>query len=118
MKVSRKWIDFAHIPPAESGIKSSVRLCELADAPGRGSITVTDPALLAELLDVAELYGPNSATDDMGPWWKGEQRRVVREARRELRWIANREAIDAAGNEAIDEAGGLARWLMKNRGAA
>lgn len=110
MKVSRRWIEWAHTPPAESGVEPSITLCELADAPGRGRIEITDPALLAELLDVAELYGPNSATEDMGPWWMGEQRRVVREARRELRWAANREAAAAAG--------GLGQWLLSNGSAA
>ena len=97
MKVSRKWIQWAHEPPAESGVELSERLCQLAKAPGRGRIEITDPALLAELLDVAECYGSNSATDDMGPWWIGEQRRVVREARRA---------------QQIASAGGLASWIL------
>lgn len=110
MKVSRRWIDWAHTPPAQSGVEPSITLCELAFAPGRGRIEITDPELLAELLAVAECYGSDSATDDMGPWWMGEQRRVVREARRELRWAANREAAAAAG--------GLGQWLLSDGGAA
>ena len=85
MRVSRRWILWAHGPCADSGAEkfpTSTRLVELAEAPpGKGSIEITDPGLLRELLDVAELYGRGSATEDMGPWWIGEQRRVVREAR-------------------------------------
>ena len=46
-------------------------LCDLASAPGLGSIEVADPALIAELVDVAGLYvSPcrGDALHDMGPW--------------------------------------------------
>lgn len=63
-------------------------LCELAGAPGAGSIEVADPALIAELVDVAGLYvNPcrGDALHDMGPWWMGQPRRVTSEGRAELR---------------------------------
>lgn len=90
MKVSRRWIEWAHGPvvereDAETLVPSSLRLLELVEAPGRGRIEITDASLLEELLSVAELYGTGSVTDEMGPWWRGEQARVVREARAELR---------------------------------
>jgi hypothetical protein len=118
MKVSRKWIQWAHEPPAESGVGLSERLCQLAEAPGRGRIEITDPALLAELLDVAECYGSDSATEDMGPWWIGEQRRVVREARKELRCIANREADATAGGMAQRMINELASRMSRKTGGA
>jgi hypothetical protein len=87
MRVSRKWIEWAHVAEAEMAEKypASAALMELAVGPGKGSVEVTDPALLRELLAVAECYGPGSATDEMGPWWKAERNRVVREARAALR---------------------------------
>ena len=62
-------------------------LCELASAPGSGSISVSDPALIAELVDVAELYvNPcrGDALHDMGPWWMGQPRRIISEGGAEL----------------------------------
>lgn len=80
MKVSRRWIIWAHEAPAEAGIASSEDLLDLAYGPGRGRVEV--PAnLLHELVSVAELYGPETDLDEMGPWWIGEQRRIVREGR-------------------------------------
>jgi hypothetical protein len=63
-------------------------LCDLASAPGTGSVVVTDPALIAELVDVAGLYvNPcrGDALHDRGPWWMGQPRRVISEGRAELR---------------------------------
>ena len=63
-------------------------LCELAGAPGTGAIEIADPALIAELVDVAGLYvNPcrGDALHDMGPWWMGQPRRVTSEGRAELR---------------------------------
>ena len=62
-------------------------LCDLASSPGAGSISVSDPALIAELVDVAELYvNPcrGDALHDMGPWWMGQPRRMVSEGRAAL----------------------------------
>jgi hypothetical protein len=89
MKVSRRWIEWAHGPvvereDAETLVPSSLRLLELAEAPGRGRLEITEPDLLHELLSVAECYGSGSVTEEMGPWWRGEQARVVREARAAL----------------------------------
>ena len=45
---------------------------------------VGDLALIAELVDVAELYvNPcrGDALHDMGPWWMGQPRRVISEGR-------------------------------------
>jgi hypothetical protein len=90
MRVSRRWIEWAHGPvvereDAESIVPSSLRLLERAAERRRGSFEITEPSLLRELLSVAECYGTGSVTDEMGPWWKGEQARVVREARAALR---------------------------------
>ena len=87
MKVSRRWIEWAHGPGAEDGQPLAMSLCELASAPGTGSVSVTDPALIAELVDVAELYiNPcrGDAPHDMGPWWMGQPRRIISEGRIEL----------------------------------
>ena len=87
MKVSRRWIEWAHGPGAEDGQPLAMRLCDLAGAPGAGSIEVTDPTLIAELVDVAGLYvNPcrGDALHDMGPWWMGQPRRVISEGRASL----------------------------------
>ena len=87
MKVSRRWIEWAHGPGAEDGQPLAMSLCDLAGAPGAGSIEVADPALIAELVDVAGLYvNPcrGDALHDMGPWWMGQPRRVISEGRAEL----------------------------------
>ncbi len=47
MKVSRRWIEWAHGPGAEDGQPLALSLCDLASAPGAGAIEVADPALIA-----------------------------------------------------------------------
>ena len=87
MKVSRRWIEWAHGPGAEDGQPLAMSLCELVSAPGVGAISVTDLALIAELVDVAELYfNPcrGDALHDMGPWWMGQPRRVISQGGVEL----------------------------------
>jgi hypothetical protein len=62
-------------------------LCDLASAPGAGSIEIADPTLIAELVDVAGLYvNPRrgDALHDMGLWWMGQPRRVISEGRAAL----------------------------------
>ena len=88
MKVSRKWIVWAHEPPAESGVKESAELCTLAETPGKGLVEVSDPALIAELVSVAECYRNPRAGDslyEMGPWWCGQPRKIIEEGRAALR---------------------------------
>ena len=88
MKVSRRWIEWAHGPGAEDGQPLAMSLCDLAGAPGAGSIEVADPALIAELVDVAGLYVHpcrGDALHDMGPWWMGQPRRIISEGRASLR---------------------------------
>ena len=82
MKVSRRWIEWAHGPGAQDGQPLAMSLWDLASAPGAGSIEVADPALIAELVDVAGLYVNPCRCDalhDMGPWWMGQPRRVISE---------------------------------------
>ena len=88
MKVSRKWIDWAHGPGAEDGQSLAMTLCDLASSPGTGAVCVTAPALIAELVYVAELYRNPCAGDalyDMGPWWMGQPGRIISEGRAALR---------------------------------
>ena len=90
MKVSRRWIEWAHGPGAEDGQPLATSLCDLASGPGAGSIAVTDPVLIAELVDVAELYiNPcrGDALHGMGPWWMGQPRRIISEGRASLRLV-------------------------------
>jgi hypothetical protein len=87
MKVSRRWIEWAHGPGAEDGQPLAMSLCDLASAPGAGSIEIADPTLIAELVDVAGLYvNPRrgDALHDMGLWWMGQPRRVISEGRAAL----------------------------------
>ena len=84
MRVSRRGSEWAHGPGAEDGQPLAMSLCDLASSPGAGSISVSDPALIAELVDVAELYvNPcrGDALHDMGPWWTGQPRRIISEGR-------------------------------------
>lgn len=100
MKVSRRWIESAHGPGAEDGQPLAMSLCDLASAPGAGAIEVADPALIAELIDVAGLYvNPcrGDALHDMGPWWMGQPRRIISEGRASLR-----SANSAATSPAVD----------------
>jgi len=88
MKVSRRWIEWAHGPGAEDGQPLAMSLCDLASAPGVGAIDVADLALIAELVDVAGLYvNPcrGDALHAMGPWWMGQPRRIIYEGRASLR---------------------------------
>ena len=88
MKVSRKWIDWAHGPGAEDWQSLAMTLCDLASSPGTGAVCISDPALTVELVDVAELYRNPCAGDalyDMGPWWIGQPRRIISQGRAALR---------------------------------
>jgi len=87
MKVSRRWIEWAHGPGAEDGQPLAMTLCDLASAPGSGSIAVSEPALIAELVDVDELFANRCRGEplhDMGPWWLGQPRRIISEGKAEL----------------------------------
>jgi hypothetical protein len=101
MKVSRKWIDWAHGPGAEDGQPLAMALCDLANSPGTSAICITDPALIVELVDVAELYRNPCAGDvfyDMGPWWMGQPRRIISEGRAALQlWVASRPLAPGSG---------------------
>lgn len=91
MRISRKWLVWAHGPGAEDGQDLAARLVALAGVDGRGSVDVTDPELLREVVSVAELYsGPRSGDTlfEMGPWWRNQPAKVVNEGRRCLRGMA------------------------------
>ena len=101
MKVSRRWIEWAHGPGAEDDQPLAMSLCDLASSPGAGSIEVADLALIAELVDVAGLYvNPcrGDALHDMGPWWMGQPRRIISEERASVR-----SADSAASSPAVDD---------------
>lgn len=88
MKVSCKWIEWAHQPPAESGVEQSVRLCELAEGTKARSVDVTQADLLRELVSVAECYRRPTRGDglyEMGPWWRSQPRKIIEEGRAALR---------------------------------
>lgn len=61
-RVSADYIEWAHGPAAEDGQERAKALCAQAvgahGAPGKGPryILVSDPVLVAEIADVAELY--------------------------------------------------------------
>lgn len=88
VKVSRKWIEWAHGPGAEDGQPLALQLCELASAPGKGNIEINDPELIAEIVNVAETYQNPTFGDalyDMGLWWRGQPRKIIKAGRAELR---------------------------------
>ena len=100
MKVSRRWIEWAHGPGAEDGQPLALSLCDLASAPCAGAIEVADLALIAELVDVAGLYVHpcrGDALHVMGPWWMGPPRRIISEEKASLR-----SADSAAKSPAVD----------------
>ena len=87
MRVSRRWIEWAHGLGTEDGQPLAMSLCDLAGAPGAGSIEVADPVLIAELVDVAGPYvNPcrGDAMHEMGPWWMAQPRRVISDGRAKL----------------------------------
>lgn len=91
MRISRKWLVWAHGPGAEDGQELAARLVALAGVTDRGCVDVTDPELLREVVSVAELYSRPSSGDslyEMGPWWRSQPARVINEGRRCLRGIA------------------------------
>jgi len=88
MKVSMRWIEWAHGPGAKDGQPLAASLCDLASAPGVGSISVTDLALIAELVDVVGLYvNPRrgDALHDRGPWWMAQPHWIISGGRASLR---------------------------------
>lgn len=89
MKVSRRWIQWAHGPGAEDGQSLACELVQLAQSARRPiRLTITEPHLIAELISVAELYCPAGRHDvlrEMGPWWMGEAARIIREGRLALK---------------------------------
>lgn len=94
MHVSRAWIEWAHTPntecaDAQTKYPASWELVARAERLPKScrSVIVQGPEdehLIRELLSVAECYGPGSATDEMGPWWRGYRNKVIRECRKEL----------------------------------
>lgn len=91
MRVSRKWLLWAHTPGYEDGQERAGRLVALAAGPGRGAVEVDDVELVKEVVSVAELYRRPVRGDslfDMGPWWRYQPAKVVNEGRRCLRGIA------------------------------
>lgn len=89
MRVSRKWLHWAHGPGAEDGQELALKLIGLAASQGRNlAIEINDPVLVAEIVDVAELYQttrPGDALHDMGPWWRAQPARLIRAGRAWLR---------------------------------
>ena len=92
MKISRKWIEWAHGPGADEDQPLAVKLWDLAQTPGKGAVQIEDPELIAEVVSVAELYSYCRSGDtlfEMGPWWKGQPRKLINEGRAEIRAMAN-----------------------------
>lgn len=85
LRLSRKWLHWAHGPGAEDCQELALKLIAIADSPGPSrSVEITDPALVAEIVDVAELYHPAKLGDalcEMGPWWRAQPARIIREGR-------------------------------------
>ena len=68
MKVSRRWIEWAHGPGAEDGQPLAMGLCDLASAPGAGSIQVAGQASIAELTDVTGFTSIRFEAKHTGIW--------------------------------------------------
>ena len=88
MKVSCKWIEWAHTPGAEDGQPLAERLVELAEQANGKAVDIEDPELIAEIVSVAELYRcpvRGDALYDMGPWWRSQPEMVITEGRAALR---------------------------------
>lgn len=96
MKLSCKWIHWAHGPGSEDGQELATQLVELAKKASGSTIEVDDPQLIAEVVSVAELYARPARGDslfDMGPWWRSQPAKVITEGRAELRKVT----VHAAG---------------------
>lgn len=80
LRVSQEWIEYAHGPGAEDGQPLAIRLCEL---PVRdGAVFVLDKELVAEILDVAELYtSDTSLQNDDRLWFRAYPKQIVKRAK-------------------------------------
>jgi hypothetical protein len=85
MKVSQEWIDYAHTPPAESGNASSKALCDKVTG-YTGSVDVTEPELIRELMSVAQLYeyGSHVNEPDQPLWWRAYPKKLIARCRAAL----------------------------------
>lgn len=87
MKVSTKWIAWAHGPGSEDGQPLAIKLCELADAAGHRALELVDAELIQEVVSVAELYRRPAWGDalyDRGLWWRSQPSKVISEGRAAL----------------------------------
>jgi len=103
MRVSKRWIEWAHGPGADDGQELAGRLVTLAESTKDTAVTLTDAVLVAEVVDVAGLYHPPCRGDalyDMGPWWLGQPRKIIKEGREFLHAhaAASRLPSAASGN--------------------
>jgi hypothetical protein len=88
MRISKKWIDWAHGGAAEEGQELAGRLVALAQSTKDTAVTLTEPLLVAEVVDVAGLYSHPSQGDELfekGPWWRGQPKKIIREGNALLR---------------------------------
>lgn len=88
MRISRKWIDWAHGPGAEDGQDLASRLVDIANMADGAMLELEDPVLIAEVVSVAELYARPTRGDalyEMGPWWRAQPAKVISEGRAALR---------------------------------
>lgn len=81
-QVSADWIDYAHGPGAESGQPLATTLVNL---PGR-TVKISDPALVREIVSVAELY---TGCRDDDPTISRRAASIIKRARAWLREQSN-----------------------------
>jgi hypothetical protein len=92
-RVHAEWIYYAHFPGSEDEQPLACRLIELHDAaPAGAPVLISDPELVREVIDVAELYTCETDVQyDDRLWWRGYPANVIRRAKKWLRDCGQRQ---------------------------
>lgn len=80
LRVSSRWVEWAHAPGAESGQALAIELCELITK--RDYVLIERADLVREVLDVAELY----VVDCDIEWWQTAYANAL--VKRARAWLA------------------------------
>jgi hypothetical protein len=92
-RVNSQWIEYAHGPGAEDGQPLATELVSLPVIDGAVLIPGHRRDLVAEVLDVAELYAfDTDVQNDDRLWWRAYPGRLINRSRQ---WLARAAAVEA-----------------------
>jgi hypothetical protein len=84
-RVSADWIEWAHGPGAEDGQEAAKLICDL---PVKGGVvSVDDPRLVYEIVDVSELYTGSTRGLSHDPYEYRQRVRANRVSERGRSWL-------------------------------